>query len=259
MNEIFVPIKGYEGLYEISNLGRIKSLCKKGSKKELILKQQCLDLSTGYLGVQLYKNNKILTKRLHRLLAENFIENPNYYKVVNHKDGNKQNNSLNNLEWTTYSLNTLHSYKLGLQKIKKGEELKNCKITENQLKEINFLFKKGFSNKDISKKYNIDSSTVSRYRNKLKRNVGKLEDYSIIKNSTYSKKFTRQDVLNIFDLLLKGASQKDIAKLMNVNISTITDINKGKTYTYIKRPNGIPVVYKKVGKKRIAITNSDIC
>ena len=104
INEIWKPIKGYEGLYEVSNFGRIRSLDRwcshrrgKQLKKGKILKtRQTWD---GYLIVNLYKAGRIKTVKVHRLVAEVFLPNPNNYKEVNHKDECKTNNIVSNLEW----------------------------------------------------------------------------------------------------------------------------------------------------------------
>ena len=70
----------------------------------------------GYLVAHLSKDNKAKNILVHRLVAESFIPNPNKYPCVNHIDGNKQNNNINNLEWCTHSENDLHAYKIGLRK-----------------------------------------------------------------------------------------------------------------------------------------------
>ena len=96
MDEIWCDIEGYEGLYQISNKGRVKSL-KYG--KERILRPG-LNMS-GYLVVTLCKNGVTLSKRIHRLVAEAFIPNSQNKPQVNHKDENKKNNRVENLEWMT--------------------------------------------------------------------------------------------------------------------------------------------------------------
>lgn len=115
---IWKPVVGFEGLYEVSNTGVVKSLFRtvksKGSKKvvpERILKPR-LD-EWGYEGVSLCKNGKQYGKLVHRLVAEAFIS-PFGGDQVNHIDGNKLNNRVENLEWCTGSENMKHAYKNGL-------------------------------------------------------------------------------------------------------------------------------------------------
>lgn len=103
--EEWKSIPGYDGKYEISNYGRVKSYqyCKKQKTNERILvpcKQQ-----TGYTSVNLYKDRKIKTLHIHRLVAEAFIPNPDNLPVINHKDENRENNYVENLEWCTHAYN----------------------------------------------------------------------------------------------------------------------------------------------------------
>lgn len=120
MKEIWKDIKGYEGLYQVSNLGNVKSLKRwirqynDYIEKEKILKP-CVN-SVGYYIVVLYKNKKKKNFYLHKLIAEAFIPNPNNYPQINHIDGNKRNNDINNLEWCTQSYNMIHAFKIGLEK-----------------------------------------------------------------------------------------------------------------------------------------------
>ena len=111
-NEIWKGIKGYEGLYQVSNMGRVKSLertfldkiGRKRTVRERILKQ-CVDRD-GYLKVNLYNcNGKEKTLRVHRLVCEAFHKNPKNKPCVNHIDENKSNNEASNLEWCTYEEN----------------------------------------------------------------------------------------------------------------------------------------------------------
>lgn len=118
MQEIWKDIVGYEGLYQISNLGRIKRLKKlivlqNGGKyylEEKILKPG--KNSRGYNLVVI--KGKAL--RIHRLVAETFIPNPENKQQVNHKDGNKNNNRAENLEWCTCKENVNHAIKIGVFK-----------------------------------------------------------------------------------------------------------------------------------------------
>ena len=114
MKEIWKDIKNYEGLYQISNLGRIKSLrtfnsfTKTYYNREKILKGK-ID-TNGYVMVCLCKENKKYI-RVHRLVAETFIPNFKNYPIINHKDENKKNNRVDNLEWCTYTYNNSYGTK----------------------------------------------------------------------------------------------------------------------------------------------------
>ena len=103
LNEIWKPIKGYEGLYEVSNFGRIKSLNYHRMGFEKIISAS-FD-GSGYLVVVLCKNNTAIQYKVHRLVAEAFIQNPNNLPEINHKDENKTNNIYTNLEWCDRSYN----------------------------------------------------------------------------------------------------------------------------------------------------------
>ena len=106
MNEVWKNIDGYEGKYQISNLGRVKSLQRwSGTKyynREQILNNY-VNKKNGYVYVYLTKNNKSKNIRLHKIVANAFILNPNNLPQINHKDGNKQNNYFENLEWCSCS------------------------------------------------------------------------------------------------------------------------------------------------------------
>lgn len=97
------PIIEYEGLYEVSNLGRVRNI----KTHKLVMQSVVV---SGYKRVTLYKENKPKTKLVHRLVAKAFLSNPNNLMVVNHKDGNKLNNIVTNLEWCTQSYNTSYHY-----------------------------------------------------------------------------------------------------------------------------------------------------
>lgn len=110
-NEIWKPVVGYEGLYEVSNTGNVKSLGNKVWKNARILKPQVRGKS-GYLFVRLSKDGQAKGINIHRLVAETFIPNPLNLPIVNHKDENRTNNHVDNLEWCTVSYNSKYSMKL---------------------------------------------------------------------------------------------------------------------------------------------------
>lgn len=102
--ERWLPVVGFEGLYEVSSLGRVKSLGNNRFKKEVIMNLHP-NKKSGYLYVPLYKNKKKYNKKVHRLVAIAFIPNPLNLPHINHKDENKQNNCVDNLEWCTHKYN----------------------------------------------------------------------------------------------------------------------------------------------------------
>jgi len=107
MKEIWKDIPNYEGLYQVSNFGNVKSLVGYDhSIKKYVKREKLLTPSIGeYKKIQLFKNKKRSTYYIHRLVAQSFIDNPNNYKIINHKDENKYNNSVDNLEWCTHKEN----------------------------------------------------------------------------------------------------------------------------------------------------------
>lgn len=130
--EFWLPVFGYENLYEINQFGMVRSIPrvfydKKGRK--VIVKGRIyssrIDKRTGYLSVKLTKNGKQSTRHIHRLLALTFIPNPFNKCCVNHKDGNKLNNSLDNLEWVSHAENNRHAYLQGLKKPSHAKKVKD--------------------------------------------------------------------------------------------------------------------------------------
>jgi hypothetical protein len=108
--EVWKDVIGYEELYQVSDLGRVKRKLGYQSKQERILKH--IDNGTGYKCVCLSKHSKIKRIYVHRLVALNFLTNTEKKEEVNHIDGKKDNNKLTNLEWVTRSENHYHRYKV---------------------------------------------------------------------------------------------------------------------------------------------------
>lgn len=104
MVEIFKDIKGFEGYYQISNLGKVKSFHSKNKIIKNTINNQ------GYCYVRLFLKNKKTKLLVHRLIAIAFIENPSNKKFINHIDGNKLNNDISNLEWCTHKENMQHAH-----------------------------------------------------------------------------------------------------------------------------------------------------
>jgi hypothetical protein len=151
MKEFWKDIKKYEGHYQASNLGRIRSI----KFKSRILKFH----KSRYLFTHLSKNGKTEVLLVHRVIAQTWIKNPKNLLTVNHKDGNKLNNNIMNLEWCSPSYNIIHSFKMGLSHPQKSENNWSTKLTKEMVKEIRDI--KGISQKYIAKLFGIDQSNVS--------------------------------------------------------------------------------------------------
>jgi hypothetical protein len=161
--EIWLDIKMFNNEYQISNLGRVKSNDRKylmKGKYPSIKKGKLLtiDKSTNYDRVQIIFDGQRNKYLVHRLVAIAFIPNDDKTKTqVNHLDGNKRNNNLDNLEWVTHGENMKHSYK------ELNRTLPNRKLTTEQIKEIRQIV--GKTNTQIGLDYNVSNSTISEIKN----------------------------------------------------------------------------------------------
>lgn len=165
--EIWKDIKGYEGLYQISNLGRVKSLPRNGTiLEERILKQSLT--KRKYLTVILCKNNLIKNKQVHRLVAENFIPNIHNKPIINHINGIKTDNRVENLEWCTYSENNFHAIKTGLRPSLRGKQNKNSKIIYKIDKYNNKIIEIFYGIGEIERRIKRDASAISKCCRKCK-------------------------------------------------------------------------------------------
>lgn len=169
MEEVWKDIEGFEGLYQISNLGRVKSLprkrafgCQTRTCPETIRTQTTK--KNGYKSVSLYyKSRKFVTRYVHRLVATAFIPNPLNKKQVNHKNGKRDDNVVTNLEWVTCSENHLYSYRfLGRKHIAiTGEGNKGNKPII-QMDMSGNIIKKWCSATEAERKLGIPESTIRR-------------------------------------------------------------------------------------------------
>lgn len=143
------PVKGYEGLYEVSNLGQVRSFYSGEAK---ILKPY-VD-KDGYLCVHLHKNGKGYAKKVHRLVASAFIPNIGDKPQVNHIDGDKTNNTVDNLEWVTSKENMHHAWETGLCKALKGENhpMYGKQLSEETKKKMSEARKGKYTGKYTGKK-----------------------------------------------------------------------------------------------------------
>lgn len=148
--EIWKEIPGFNQYYQVSNIGRIKTMFRMVNGKngalrprpEKIMKPKLTMF--GYRTISLFNpSKKKVDIFVHRLVAQAFIPNPENKTQVNHIDGNKQNNHVDNLEWNTASENTIHAHKNNLVKVRRGEGVHGAKLTEDKIKEIREMYAKG--------------------------------------------------------------------------------------------------------------------
>lgn len=171
MQEIWRPIPGYEGLYEVSNTGQVRALdrvvrSRWGTEKPIKggLKAFAKN-SQGYKSVHLHLNGKMASFYVHRLVASVYLQNPNSLPQVNHLDGDKENNSAANLEWCTGSSNCTHAVKNELYENAKGERVAGAKLTESDVREIRQLASMGTMHKDIAALFGIGRKAVTKVVN----------------------------------------------------------------------------------------------
>jgi hypothetical protein len=168
--EIWENIKNYENYYQISNLGRVKSLARfdnmnrKISEKILNPRKD----KKNYYGVALNKNGETKYFKIHRLVGIHFIDNPNNLPQINHKDENKQNNCVDNLEWCTNQYNCSYGTKADRMLKTKGQqrvikkETKDRKIPILQYDLDNNFIKEWICAKYVKKELNIDNSDIAK-------------------------------------------------------------------------------------------------
>lgn len=172
-NEVFKSVKGYEGIYEISNFGTLKSLARiiydKNGIKLRVQKERIIKITKnrgGYSAIMITDINKnTKTVKIHRLVAIAFIPNPENKKTVNHINGVKHDNRIENLEWSTYSENNRHARDNNLVVSKKGVNCYQSKLTNEQVIEIRRIGK-SISQRKVAKTYNVSQRVIG---NVLKR------------------------------------------------------------------------------------------
>lgn len=156
--EEWKDIFGYEGLYQVSTSGRIKSVARHTTKGGIM--KTYLSKDTGYIGLSLSKNGKVRYATIHRIMAEAFIPNPENKPCINHKNSIRNDNRIENLEWCTHSENNIHAYKFGNNKITKNHLSQKTKkpvlqydLSGNFIREFN-------SARTVEKLCNINHSNI---------------------------------------------------------------------------------------------------
>lgn len=163
MKEVWKDIEGYEKMYQISNLGNVRSLDrlishysgKKRKWKGMILRP-AISKATGYLSVVLNKKGKSKTGHIHVLVANHFLKRKHHHQCVNHLDSDKTNNVVSNLEWTTFKGNTQHAISNGFI------DRKSCLTDE----EVISIMKSLLSTTRLSVIFGVSKSTIKRIRSR---------------------------------------------------------------------------------------------
>lgn len=147
-------IKGLNDYYFDEDLNIISR--KSGKSKVLSSRKN----KRGYMIISLMPEKKVITRRVHRLIAQTFINNPKNLPQVNHKNGIKHDNRIENLEWVTSSENIKHAYDNGLKISRKGETVNTSRLTINDVLKIRDLLKEGLSMARIGKTYGVCPSAI---------------------------------------------------------------------------------------------------
>lgn len=249
--EVWKDIVDYEGSYQVSNKGNVKSLdriTKTKNNKKILYVGKLLNPpvnNKGYKLVALYKNSKAHGIAIHRLVAQAFIP----YEVdklhVNHKDGNKLNNNTTNLEWVTPKENTRHAIANKLMTFDhlNGERNGRSKLEEYQIKEIRYLYyTTNISNSRLGERFDVTAENIwnivnykswseerSSYELFLKFLENPIDKRPSSENNGNTS-LTRKEVDEIKYMVSQRIMVKDVAKKFNITRQTVTNITKGRTW-----------------------------
>lgn len=171
VSERWMSVKSFEKLYEVSNLGRVRSLDRVTShwlggqrlQRGKVLRPRIVK---GYCHVTLQDKPRIVQISVHRLVAEAFITNPDAKPFVNHRDGNKRHNETTNLEWATVSENNAHAFATGLRS-SKGERCTSSVLRQADVIEIRERIARGETCAAISKDYPVSDRAISRIKRRV--------------------------------------------------------------------------------------------
>jgi hypothetical protein len=171
MQEVWKSVPGFENFYEVSNTGFVRSLPRfartRGNGLRTVASTilKTFTAGCGYCAVGLAVKGQVSKRYVHRLVASAFIENPCGLPEVNHKDSNKSNNAVTNLEWISRQGNEDHKVKSG--RSLRGDDSVHSKLTSKEVAEIRVALQSGESQKSIARRYSVAQTSICRI------NVGK--------------------------------------------------------------------------------------
>ena len=216
-------VEGTNFRYYVSTAGDVYSSFGRRKRAGVMSGSVC---NNGYRYVELGRRRRA---KVHRLVALAFIPNPENKPQVNHIDGDKLNNCVNNLEWSTAKENTIHSYATGLNKGQKGEDNGASKLTAKDVAEIRNKYLHT-TVLELENEYGVRQSTIRRI---LYNQLWYDKDYTY-KPINRRRKLTEDDVIEIKNMLKEGLTHDFIAKRYHVSRATITSINSGKSWDWVK-------------------------
>jgi predicted DNA-binding protein YlxM (UPF0122 family) len=233
--EKWVDIKGFEGIYQVSDYGHVCSLDRlvwnKANKRHQKTTGRTLKVKVtkkGYVEVCLYdKDSKKHYFLVHRIVAEAFIQNPENKPQVNHENGVKSDNRADNLEWSTRKENMNHALKTGLTKI--GSDSTSSKLTNNQVKEIRELFAtKKYSFNELGRMFSVHGAGIGKIiKGKTWKHLPIIEyDFDIDKlerkRQSRPPAYTEEQIDEMIKLVSSGLSKRKVAEQFKVTHTTVS-------------------------------------
>jgi DNA-binding CsgD family transcriptional regulator len=225
--EIWRAVEGYAGRYECSNLGRVRSLLAP-TRGQAGATLKPFIAHNGYLRVGLCKDGQCQRHPVHRLVALAFIGFPGQTQQINHKDGDKTNNTPANLEWTSASANRLHACRTLGRKGPRGAQVGTARLSEEEARIVHEMYSQGDSQQAIADKLSISQSAIGFVlRGRTWKHLG-------LKTRARPKgKLTEEQVREIKRLLAQGETLAAIAARYDIGFGTVSKIKLGTRWAHV--------------------------
>ena len=217
-NEIWETIPNFDG-YEVSNLGRVRSF--KQSRKGHVLKPRPFFKGNDYLGVSLCLNGKVEVRLVHRLVAEAFIPNPLNKPMVNHINGIKTDNRVENLEWVTVSENHCHAYAIGLRNAR-GENNGQSKLTNEQVRYIREN-SKHLTQVQLAVMFNVGATTIHNVQTgkSYQDAGGTVREARACKHTPRVPDNVRSEIRRLYKYGVKGCGSTSLARRFGIGETAV--------------------------------------